>query len=388
MISNDEIIEREELMSAPNSKRSSKMKKPKKPWSKKKKRTVIGCVIGGIILIAAGVAAWFLFLQPVAEDIIQDKKEPVKYYSPLTGMETSEANTKLPVTAVMIENSPEARPQSGLAGKNVVFEAVAEGGITRFNVLFQEEQPELIGPIRSLRSYYLEWASGFNAGQAHVGGSGDALNMIKSSSYVFDIDETPQEVPIWRANDRYAPHNAYSSGKVLHDFETQGGKTTSEFTAWERQDGAQIKPPQNEEKTEEEALVVDTNTYANVINLPVSTGLFAVSYEYSAETNSYNRFQGGAPHSDREKGQISPNVVIAMMVSQHLKSDGLHNDIQTTGSGVAYIFQNGVLQKATWKKSSVGDNIEFVDENDNNIKLNRGQTWITAIDNSKTPTWQ
>lgn len=388
MISNDESLERENTMPQFNSAKPPKNKKIKRPWSKKKKRAVIGGVIGGIVLIAAAVAAWFLFLRPVAEDIIQDKKESVKYYSPLTGMETTEENTKLPVTAVIIENSPEARPQSGLVGNNVVFEAVAEGGITRFNILFQEDQPELIGPIRSLRSYYLEWATGFDSAQAHVGGSGDALNMIKSGSYAFDIDETVGTFPIWRTNDRYAPHNAYSDGKNLHEFETQNSKTTSKFLAWDRQDGAQVKPPQAEETANENTEVIDTNTYAHSLNLPVSTGLFAVTYEYNAETNSYNRFQGGAPHNDREKGQISPNVVIAMMVNQHIKSDGLHNDIDTTGSGTAYIFQNGILEKATWRKTSAKDNIEFVNEEGNNIKLNRGQTWITAIDNSKTPTWK
>lgn len=358
--------------------------KKRKKLSKKQKIIII---IASIVALAAiGVTAFMLWPKETNDDYTPE--EAARHYSPLTGMETTEKNTKLPVTAVIIENSPEARPQSGIAGNNVVFEAVAEGGITRFNVLFQEEQPELIGPIRSLRSYYLEWSTGFDAAQAHVGGSGDALNMIRSGDYAFDIDETVSTLPIWRSNDRYAPHNAYSNGKSLYEYETQNGKETSEFTAWERQDGEQVKPPETEETTDKDTEVVDTNVYVNSINLPISTGLFAVNYEYNAETNSYDRYQGGAPHEDQEKGQVSPDVVIAMMVSQYIKSDGLHNDINTASSGVAYIFQNGILEKASWRKSSAKDNIRFTDEEGNNIKLNRGQTWITAIDKTKTPTWQ
>lgn len=389
MISNDinQNVQGEQVMA--RGQKPGKTRKPKKTWTKKKKRIVAGSIIGGVLLLAgAAVAAWYLFFQP--EPIIDIEPEPVKYYSPLTGVEVdSEAKTKLPVTAVMVENSPEARPQSGLVGNNVVFEAIAEGGITRFNVLFQEDQPELAGPVRSLRAYYLEWASGFDSSQAHVGGSAEALTMIQSGSYALDIDETTSTFPIWRVSDRYAPHNAYTDGASLVEFASQHSKTTSEFTAWERQDGAQIKPQQNEEVIDGEDPVIDTNIYANSINLPVSTGLFMVDYEYNAETNSYDRFQGGAIHNDREKGQISPNVVIAMMVDFRPTYDAkAHNEITTIGSGVAYIFQNGVVEKCTWSKTSAKSNIEFTNEDGENVKLNRGQTWITAIDNTKNPTWQ
>ncbi|MDL2327875.1 DUF3048 domain-containing protein [Ruminococcaceae bacterium OttesenSCG-928-A11] len=389
MISNDENQLTPNTMPGLEPSEPEKIKKIKKPWSKKKKGIVIGSIVGGLVLIGAAVAVWFLFFKsdPII-DIIEPEPEPVRFYSPLTGVETTEENTKLPVTAVIIENSPEARPQSGIAGNNVVFEAVAEGGITRFNVLFQEDRLSLIGPVRSLRSYYLEWATGFDSAQAHVGGSGDALSMIESGAYAFNIDEWTQGFPIWRTNDRYAPHNAYTDAENLLKFELQKGKTTSTFTSWERQDGSQVKPPQNEELAEDEDPIVDINTYANSINLPISTGIFAVSYEYNAETNSYDRYQGGVAHNDREKGQVSPDVVIAMMVNQYTKSDGLHTEVTTNGSGTAYIFQNGIVEKCIWRKSDAKTNIEFVNEEGMNIKLNRGQTWITAIGNARTPTWQ
>lgn len=398
MISNEEI---QEALNDPDMvseyeptepEKPVKIKKMRKPWTKKKKRIASISIIGGLLLIGGAVAAWFLFFQEKPVIDIAVEPEPVRYYSPLTGVEVeTEEITKMPVSAVIVENSPEARPQSGLVGNNVVFEAVAEGGITRFNVLFQEDLPALIGPVRSLRAYYLEWGTGFDVGQAHVGGSAEALSMIGTGSYSLDIDETVSTFPIWRVNDRYAPHNAYTSGANMVEVQAQKGKTTSEFTAWERQDGGQIKPPEVEETADDEDAepVIDPNIYANSINFPVSTGQFAVSYEYNAETNSYDRYQGGIAHNDRELGQISPDVVIAIMVDfQATYNAKSHNNITTIGSGVAYIFQNGILEKVTWKKDSAKSNIQFLTDEGENVALNRGQTWITAIDNTKVPTWQ
>ena len=87
-------------------------------------------------------------------------KPPQKYFSNLTGEQVGdEAATKQAVTGVMIENSSDSRPQSGLKKAGVVYETVAEGGITRFIALYQHDKPELIGPVRSLRIYYLDWAA-------------------------------------------------------------------------------------------------------------------------------------------------------------------------------------------------------------------------------------
>ena len=80
----------------------------------------------------------------------------------------------------MVENSLAARPQSGLSQAGVVFEALAEGGVTRFMALYQDTTPTNVGPIRSARPYFIEWAMGFDAAYAHVGGSPVALSDIKA----------------------------------------------------------------------------------------------------------------------------------------------------------------------------------------------------------------
>jgi hypothetical protein len=115
--------------------------------------------------------------------------EPPKFYSNLTGnLVESDAVSKQAVTGIMMENSPDARPQSGLKDSGVVFEAIAEGGITRFLVLYQEQKPQLIGPVRSVRMYYVDWVAGFNASVAHVGGSAAALSEVRNGNYR-DIDQ-------------------------------------------------------------------------------------------------------------------------------------------------------------------------------------------------------
>lgn len=138
------------------------------------------------------------------------KPEPTIYYSPLTGRQVdSEAATKQAVTGIMIENSPDARPQSGIKQAGIVYEAVAEGGITRFLALYQEAKPGLIGPVRSVRMYYVDWVAPYNASVAHIGGSAAALAEVRNGSYR-DIDQFFNAPYYWRATDRYAPHNVYT----------------------------------------------------------------------------------------------------------------------------------------------------------------------------------
>ncbi len=335
-------------------------------------------VIAVGLLLATGIAVLaFMWSQPEAslptEYPAAKKKEVPKYYSPLTGVQVSdEALTKRPVTAIMIENSPDARPQSGLKDAGVVFEAVAEGGITRFIALYQEARPGLIGPVRSVRPYYVEWAAGFDPAVAHIGGSARALQMIRSGDYGTDLDQFFNAGTYWRATDRIAPHNVYTNFDKLDALEAAKGKATSTFSFSPRQD-------------EKKAVTPD----ASQININVSSGLYDVNYSYDASTNSYTRFEGGAPHTDREGGQLSPKVVIAMKVPMSLGfEDGYREQITTTGSGTVYIFQNGTVTEGTWSKQDAKSKLEFKTADGKEISLIRGQTWITALSQARSVSWQ
>lgn len=339
----------------------------------KKEKIYLLIAISVILAIGGGLLWWLNQADFAGVDSEGRVKKPAaaKFYSPLSGIETDEAATKRPVTAVMIENSPDARPQSGLADAEVVFEAVAEGGITRFIALYQVSRPDLIGPVRSLRPYYLEWAAGFNASIAHVGGSPEALGMVRSGNYGTDLDQFFNAGTYWRATDRYAPHNVYTSFDRLDQLNQAKGHNASSFSFAPRADAKPAKQPD-----------------ATAIDISVSSGLFSVSYAYNAEKNSYDRRQGDQPHSDREKGQLSPKVVIALKTSVSLSGDGTHMSVSTAGSGTAYVFQNGTVAEGTWSKESARAQLFIKDSTGKEIPLNRGQTWVTTVGNERGIAWR
>ena len=346
-------------------------------WVRTHKKLAIALAILVVLVIGGGVATALYFLNKseptVTSTTKKEEAKPVIHYSPLTGAKVdTEDVTKQAVTAIMLENSPDARPQSGLKDSGVVFEAVAEGGITRFLALYQEQKPELVGPVRSLRMYYVDWLTPFNASVAHVGGSAAALAQVRNGTYR-DIDQFFNAGTYWRATDRYAPHNVYTSFERLDELNKAKGFTESTFTGFVRKDSTPAEVPA-----------------ATNINVSISSALYNSSYTYDAASNTYLRSQGGAPHTDREAGQIAPRTVVVMKAPMQLvMEDGYREQITTTGSGQAYIFQDGTVQEVTWNKADKGTQITFTDAAGANVALARGQTWITAVSNtSGGVTWQ
>ena len=326
----------------------------------------------GLVVAAALIAGIVYYQQPVATidttpiKVVKKAKPPAPvFYSPLTGVKVADdAATKQAVTAIMIENSPDARPQSGLKDAGIVYEAIAEGGITRFLTLHQEDKPQLIGPVRSIRMYYVDWLAPYNASVAHIGGSAAALQEVRNGNYR-DIDQFFNAAYYWRASDRYAPHNVYTSFEKLDALNAKRGYTSSTFTGFTRTDGKAAATPT-----------------AKAIDMNFSSALFNTHYDYDAATNSYLRSIGGTPSEDREKGRITPSTVVALKVAmQTVLEDGYRQSIQTTGTGTAYVFQNGTVTECTWRKNDRTSPLELIDAAGKPVALNRGQTWIGAIPN-------
>jgi hypothetical protein len=351
-------------------------------WSRVRKHRTLLFIIGGIVLIAAAAITTFFLVYkkpvekastvPAAVAPVSVPK-PIIYYSPLTGLTVADKlSTTLPVTAIMIENSPDARPQSGIKNSGVVFEAIAEGGITRFMVLYQQEKPQLIGPVRSVRLYDLDWLSAFNASIGHVGGSAEALTEVRGGAYR-DIDQFFNAPSYYRSNDRYAPHNVYTTFARLDALNTAKGYTSSTFTGFSRIDATPSSTPT-----------------ATKISVTISSALFNSTYSYDAKTNTYPRSQAGTPHLDRESGQIAPSVVIAMRVDETtVLQDGYREKITTIGSGKATLFQNGTAQDVTWHKTAKSAQLTFTDASGVDVALVRGQTWIVAVpNNGGAVSWQ
>ena len=339
-------------------------------WMGKHHAATIAIAVCGLLLATTMAAFAVLYQSPkqVAAPNTGATPTPTPtpapiYYSPLTGKKVpDQESTKQAVTGVMIENSLDARPQSGLKQAGVIFEAIAEGGITRFLALYQEGKPQMIGPVRSLRLYDIDWFAPFQASIAHVGGSLYALREVRNGNYR-DIDQFFNSTYYWRSTDRWSPHNVYTSFAKLDQLNKRRGYSTSTFKAWLRQDGKPV-----------------SKITANSIDVTISGPLYNTHYSYNKATNTYVRYQNGAPHLDREEGKIKPTVIIVMDVhEQTVLQDGYREQIKTTGVGKAHIFQNGTEIEAYWHKKDRGSQIQFTNAAGKDIVLNRGQTWITAV---------
>jgi hypothetical protein len=347
-----------------------------------KKLSIVLAVLIALLLIGGGVALFYLLNPKAPKPVVKlplistpAPQEPAKpkFYSPLTGREVAdEGATHRSVTGIMIENSESARPQSGLNDAGVVFEAIAEGGITRFATLYQDTAPKLIGPVRSIRPYFLDWMAGFDATIVHVGGSANALSEVRNGQYK-DADEFFNGGYFWRATDRYAPHNVYTSFQNMDKLNADKGYVSSSFTGWPRKEDA---PP--------------THPNASKIDIPISSAYYNVHYDFDNGCDCYDRYEGGAKQLDRETGQnAKPKVVIAMKVPTVIGfEDGYREQMTDIGSGTAYVFQDGTVTVGTWTKTGKKAQIEFKNDKGEPVNLNRGQTWVTATPTEQNVTWQ
>ncbi len=288
-----------------------------------------------------------------------------KYYSLLTGEPVaSEADLTKPVTGFMIDNHTAARPQSGIKQGEVIIEAIAEAGITRFLVLYQQHQPALVGPVRSLRVYDIDWAVPFDCSIGHVGGAESALKEVRNGKYR-DIDMFRNGAYYWRSDDRLAPHNVYISYEKFSKLNLKKGYTSSDPKGFPRVDGSPVATPD-----------------AATVNVHLAGGAHDSRYEYDKTTNTYRRYNRDTLFVDREEGPVTPSVVIAFMVDEGKGKveDGIVRErIATIGSGRAYIFQNGTVIQCEWHKETQAKQLSFTDASGNPVSLVRGQTWIVAV---------
>ena len=329
-----------------------------------KKQYFLALGVFGIIF-SGSAAAWTMTHRipadttPPLPKTVYTPPEPEKTTAPsrLTGVEIEKELNELPVTAVQIENSPDARPQAGLYEAGIVTEAIAEGGITRFNALYMEHRPERIGPIRSLRPYYIDFFWPYDAAIVHAGGSGEALADVRNLN-LKDIDHGPNAGAFYRDNKRYAPHNLYSTGSKLLETQRARGYTTSTFTGLVRKSEKKAETPN-----------------ASSVSVNISSFLYNPRFDYHAETNSYLRFMAGKPHMDENGKQLNPKVVVVLVMPHRYA--GIYSVYQTTGSGKAFIFQDGTVIEGIWNKPARNQQFTFGDANGAPIGLNPGQTWMT-----------
>lgn len=298
--------------------------------------------------------------------------------------------------AVMIENHQESRPQSGLSSADVVYEAVAEGGITRFMGVYYcggnfELNDIQVGPVRSARTYYLDWLSEYDALYAHVGGANtpgpaNALGQIIDYK-IKDLNQFSIGFPtFWRDYQRLGravatEHTMYSTTKKLWDVGDKKGWGVADATTGVRWDKG-FTPW----KFKNDAAGGDVKNIT--VNFWESQGDYKVEWGYDANCNCYLRKNGGQPHNDLNTNkQLGPKVVIVRYMTESRANDGYENNAHMlygnkgpqTPSGEALIFQDGKVTKGTWNKKNRLSREVFMDASGKEIELNRGQIWLQAV---------
>jgi hypothetical protein len=351
----------------------TKIKKRHFMWWRKLNRNVRFAIISAMLLVfGAGALGYFYFTRPEGAPLIQISRAakppaPKTLASPLTGVQVAPELAARPITGIMIENSLDARPQSGIEQAGVVFEAIAEGGITRFLTLYQEAQPQYVGPVRSLRPYYIDWLVPFDASIAHVGGSPDALAQIRAGGK--DLDQFFNSGSYWRQSGRKAPHNVYTSFEKMDALNSSKGYTSSRVASWPRK--------------EDSPLVTPT---AKAINVNISSANYNSHYDYEAASNSYLRSEGGKPHiatsspQDSTGQQLKPKAVVVLVMPYSLA--GKYSVYGTNGSGQLFVFQDGGVTTGSWSKADRSSQFVFSDSAGAALKLNSGQTWVTMVANA------
>lgn len=300
--------------------------------------------------------------EPVKEET---PVEPVYAYSaPLTGLGSDEPVKQRPL-AVMINNAPAARPQSGLSGADIVYEVLAEGGITRLVAIFQSGGRDVnIGPVRSIRPYLIELAESYNALPIHAGGSNDAYAIFQRQGKQHLDEITNAGTSFWRSKDRKAPHNLYTDlDKLVVGAEKRGYPVEAEAPAYTFDD------PKTHQIAGEEATALDIRFLLNS---------YRVSYTYDAEQGLYKRMINGKPHVDLNNNeQLTATNLIVLSTNHRVLDDVGRLAVDLDRGGEAAIFQQGRMIQGTWRHNK-GDSIRF-DVDGKEWPLLPGKTYIHIV---------
>ncbi|WP_032123578.1 DUF3048 domain-containing protein [Clostridium amazonitimonense] len=293
----------------------------------------------------------------------EESSKPLEKTYPFTGEPMTQENNFLPFMAI-VENSKDSRPQSGLSKADIVFETMAEGGIPRFIALFHKESSKEIGPIRSLRPYFIEISEGFNLPFAHCGGSEDALNLIQSNN-LMSLNEMRFQKSYWRDNSRKAPHNLYTSSDKITTLAKEKGynkepKSNIKFLSsyWD-----------NKDLKECNGIKINMNKY------------YETSYTY--ENGGYKKFIGKDVFVDKsENKDIQIENIVIQQTTINLNKDNVHVDIPLIGEGTGYVLSKGKIMPMVWSRKDINNSPEIKDAEGNTIPLHPGKTWWNIIDKS------
>ena len=335
----------------------------RKPWP-----------IPPIILLAlisvVGIGCVFFYYYP-SKELLQATSNSdflitaVKYTNGLDGKAVNaKADSVLQVVGVMIDNHPDALPESGISQAKIVYEAPVEGGLTRYLAIFDSRQTVAeVGPVRSARAYFLDWLQEYGNGlYMHSGGSPEALSAIKAKN-IFDANEFFLGQYYWRSTERQAPHNLYTSSE---NWQKISGKKDNLFTA--------------NKAWKYTGIVGKTIAGKSKITIPFSES-YEATWTYDAKALNYWRSINDEKEMDKDGTEVrARNILIQITSVKEINGDDKGRvEIVTVGSGEAIILKKGAVIYGTWKKKSLGDGTRFYDKNKKEVRLAPGNTWVEVV---------
>jgi hypothetical protein len=291
---------------------------------------------------------------------------------PLTGAPSGGTNTARPALAIKIDNAPPARPQAGLDSADIVYEELAEGGITRFVALFHCRDAGRVGPVRSARLVdpdlliqYKPILFGYSGANPTV------LTKVKGTQGIVSVEHGSNGPAYERVRGRPAPHNLFTSTAKLYSRAStvQGApQTTLAFEA--------VSPTGSSASPTAAAAPAPAKGPGNSVTFSFK-GAADHRYTYDAASSSYLRFQG-VNQAFNVEGAGQAKAV--NLVFQKVKPiSGALVDFQVVGSGEAIVMSGGASVKGTWSRPNTNDVTKFLDAAGNPIKLRPGNTWIHLI---------
>lgn len=281
---------------------------------------------------------------------------------PLTGLEVpDESVLERRVLSVKIENAPEARPQIGLAEADVIYEQEAEGGITRFNVLYHCNDAERIGPIRSARPVDPAILSQYGDPLFVHAGSVDAVIRDVEAAGIEDINCNFKVDVCPRDPNFEAPHDIFTSSDALRKAGQETGASPEQVFTFDPE------TPAGGRRGRE--VNVNFSGVANVI------------WRYRANLGKYLRFHDETPHDEEDGEQVQADNVVVMLVErlETRISDAAGNPVpnfELVGSGDVLVFRGGRLFQGQWQRESGEDVTRLLDRQGNEIPLAPGNTWV------------
>lgn len=361
---------------------SSKYTKPKKKspnwFARHRKQTLtIGLTL---ILCAGGLYAYInnLPTQSITNLPILSAPTPTPEPdtpNPLNGMlytaaEAEKFLNQRPM-AVMIENHVEARPQAGLEQAEVIHEAMAEGGITRFMALYLSNAPDKITPIRSARLHFVDWAAEYDSIYAHWGGSNESLKFLRSNSRPKDLDQFIYGGAFYRdhSTGRSLEHTGATSIELLRQASQKAAwEAPASFDAWKFKDG----PPAEQRPTSHSISLGLLGTYG-----------YDARFDYQAESNTYLRSTGGQPHKDANGKQLAASSIVLLNQNVSSYTDEFGKPavrVQTTGTGPAQVIQDGKVIQGKWSKANRNSRTKLTTAEGTPISITRGHTiWVISV---------